>query len=128
MTNRWNNEKEARQDILDSVIAYYHQFKEEKSEYVDGDRVPYAGRVYDEKEMCSLAEATLDFWLTSGRYVERFEKEFAEWLGVKYASLVKPHNINNVYITISTGEYNPSDNIITTGTHKKLTVSASESI
>lgn len=93
---KWNTEEEARKDILQAVTDYYHQFKEDKNVYVEGDRVPYAGRVYDEKEMCSLTEATLDFWLTSGRYVDKFEKEFAEWLNVKYASLVNSGSSANL--------------------------------
>lgn len=93
---KWNTEEEARKDILQAVTDYYHQFKEDKTGYVEGDRVPYAGRVYDEKEMCSLTEATLDFWLTSGRYVDKFEKEFAEWLNVKYTSLVNSGSSANL--------------------------------
>lgn len=93
---KWHTEEEARKDILQAVTDYYHQFKEDKSEYVDGDRVPYAGRVYDEKEMCSLTEAALDFWLTSGRFADKFEKEFAEWLNVKYASLVNSGSSANL--------------------------------
>lgn len=93
---KWNTEEEARKEILQSITDYYHQFKEDKCEYVEGDKVPYAGRVYDEKEMCSLTEATLDFWLTSGRYADKFEREFAEWLNVKYASLVNSGSSANL--------------------------------
>lgn len=93
---KWNNETEAREDILQQVRNYYHQFKEDKIPYVEGQRVAYAGRVYDENEMCSLAEATLDFWLTSGRFVDKFEKEFAKWLGVKYTSLVNSGSSANL--------------------------------
>lgn len=93
---KWNNEEEARQYILQIVADYYHSFKEDKSDYVEGDKVPYAGRVYDEKEMCSLTEAVLDFWLTSGRFVDKFEHEFAKWLGVKYTSLVNSGSSANL--------------------------------
>lgn len=93
---KWNNEGEARQYILQIVADYYHSFKEDKSDYVEGDKVPYAGRVYDEKEMCSLTEAVLDFWLTSGRFVDKFEQEFAKWLGVKYTSLVNSGSSANL--------------------------------
>lgn len=93
---RWNNEEEARKEILAFVADYYHQFKENKNAYADGERVPYAGRVFNEKEMCSLAEATLDFWLTSGRFVDRFEKEFAKFLGVRYASVVNSGSSANL--------------------------------
>lgn len=92
----WNSEQEARNDILQKVIEYYHQFKEGNNEYVEGNRVPYAGRVFDEKEMCSLTETALDFWLTSGRFADKFEKEFANWLGVKYTSLVNSGSSANL--------------------------------
>lgn len=92
----WNSEQEARNDILQKVTEYYHQFKEENNEYVEGNRVPYAGRVFDEKEMCSLTETALDFWLTSGRFADKFEKEFANWLGVKYTSLVNSGSSANL--------------------------------
>lgn len=92
----WNSEQEARNDILQKVTEYYHQFKEENKEYMEGNKVPYAGRVFDEKEMCSLTETALDFWLTSGRFVDKFEKDFANWLGVKYTSLVNSGSSANL--------------------------------
>ena len=61
---------------------YYHDFKEKKADFKPGDRVTYASRVFDEKEMCALTDATLDFWLTTGRFADEFEKEFAKWIGV----------------------------------------------
>lgn len=92
----WNTEAEARKEILRSVEAYYHQFKKVENCYAEGDKVPYAGRVYDEKEMCSLAESMLDFWLTSGRFVDEFEREFAKWLNVKFTSLVNSGSSANL--------------------------------
>ena len=57
-------------------------------EYKKGDRIPYASRVYDENEFVNLIDSSLEFWLTAGRYANKFEKEFAQYLGVKYCSLV----------------------------------------
>ena len=96
MKREWKNEEEARLEITGLVAEYYHAFKEDKREYRQGDRIPYAGRVYDEKEMCRLTEAVLDFWLTSGRFVDEFEREFARWLGVRYASLVNSGSSANL--------------------------------
>lgn len=53
-----------------------------------GDRITYASRVYDSEEMCNLVDSALEFWLTTGRYTEEFEREFAKYLGVKFCSLV----------------------------------------
>ena len=69
-------EAQARQEILAAVAEYYHEFKAKKEPFQPGDRITYAARVFDEKEMCALTEATLDFWLTTGRFADQFEKEF----------------------------------------------------
>ena len=63
----WNSEAEARNEIKEMVARYYHEFKENKKEYTDVERITYAERVFDEKEMCALTDAALDFWLTTGR-------------------------------------------------------------
>lgn len=88
---KWKDEIEAREYIKEIVTEYYHDFKEKaesKENFEPGDRISYASRVYDEKEMCALTDAMLDFWLTTGRFSEQFEKNFADWIGVKYAHLV----------------------------------------
>ncbi|HEC00257.1 MAG TPA: lipopolysaccharide biosynthesis protein RfbH [Sphingomonadales bacterium] len=65
-------------------------------QFSPGDRINYAGRVYDEKEMINLVGSSLDFWLTTGRYAEKFEQEFARFLGVKYCSLVNSGSSANL--------------------------------
>ena len=92
----WKNEEEARREIKDLVTNYYHQFKEKKESFQEGDRISYASRVFDEKEMCALTDATLDFWLTTGRFADQFEKDFAKWIGVKYAHLVNSGSSANL--------------------------------
>lgn len=92
----WKNEDEARKQIKDLVTKYYHEFKEKKDAFQEGDRITYAARVYDEKEMCALTDAMLDFWLTTGRFAEQLEKQFAEWMGVKYAHLVNSGSSANL--------------------------------
>lgn len=93
---QWNSENEAREAIKAMVADYYHQFKEQKEPFKPGDRITYAARVYDEKEMCALTDATLDFWLTTGRFSDAFEKDFAKWLGVRYAHLVNSGSSANL--------------------------------
>lgn len=92
---KWTNEQDARQEIKALVTEYYKQFKV-KEPYREGDRISYAGRVFDEKEMCALTDATLDFWLTTGRFSDEFESEFSKWLGVKFASLVNSGSSANL--------------------------------
>lgn len=93
---KWNSEHEARTEILKLVTDYYHAYKENNKEYHPGDRITYAARVFDEREMCSLVESALDFWLTTGRFADQFEQEFAKWLGVRYASLVNSGSSANL--------------------------------
>lgn len=90
------DESQAREQIRDLVKEYYHTFKDNKKEFEPGDRINYAARVYDEREMCALTDAALDFWLTTGRFAEQFETEFAKWIGVKYAHLVNSGSSANL--------------------------------
>lgn len=92
----WKNESQARERIKSLVAQYYHDFKENKEPFQPGDRLSYASRVFDEKEMCALTDAALDFWLTTGRFAERFERDFARWIGVKYAHLVNSGSSANL--------------------------------
>ena len=96
--SNWNNESEAREQIKALVAEYYNDFKkpEQDKEFTPGDRISYASRVYDEKEMMALTDATLDFWLTTGRFSDQFEKEFANWIGAKYAHLVNSGSSANL--------------------------------
>ena len=92
----WQNETEAREQIKALVSEYYQTFKKDKDTFKPGDRISYASRVFDEKEMCALTDAMLDFWLTTGRFAEQFEKEFAQWIGVKHAQLVNSGSSANL--------------------------------
>lgn len=93
---QWSSELEAREKIKELVTQYYHDFKEKKDSFKPGDRITYASRVFDEAEMCALTDATLDFWLTTGRFSDEFEKNFADWIGVKYAHLVNSGSSANL--------------------------------
>ena len=116
----WSSEAEARKEIKELVKQYYHQFKEKKEVFKPGDRISYASRVFDEKEMQALTDAALDFWLTTGRFSEQFEKEFASWIGVKYAYLVNSGSSANLiaFMALTAPELKerqikPGDEVIT---------------
>ena len=96
--NKYNttvNEREERESILRQVREYCEKYHT-KPEYKEGDRIPYASRVYDSEEMCNLVDSSLEFWLTSGRYTDEFEKKFAEYLGVRSVSLVNSGSSANL--------------------------------
>ncbi len=119
----WKTESEAREQIKDMVAQYYHDFKEgekDKSNFKPGDRISYASRVYDEREMQALTDAMLDFWLTTGRFSDQFESEFADWIGVKYAHLVNSgSSANLIAFSVLTApelgerQIKPGDEVIT---------------
>ena len=89
-------EKALRQKVLDATAEYYRGVHGKKSAFAPGDRISYAGRVYDEEEMSFLVDSALDFWLTAGRYAERFERELAAFLGLEHCSLVNSGSSANL--------------------------------
>src|SRR5215469_6554100 len=88
------SKEQATQNILDSVKEYYKAFMQKS--HRNGDRIPYATRVFDEQELVNLVDSSLEFWLTSGRYTERFEKQLAEYLKVPFCSLVNSGSSANL--------------------------------
>ena len=89
-------EEEARKEILSAVEEYYQTFHAKKKEFREGDRISYASRVYNQEEMCNLVDSALEFWLTSGRYTQQFETELAEYIGVRFCSLVNSGSSANL--------------------------------
>ena len=89
-------EQQAREQILKMVDEYCGKYHNNKKEFTEGDRIPYASRVYDSEEMCNLVDSSLGFWLTSGRYTDQFEKKLGEYLGAKYCALVNSGSSANL--------------------------------
>lgn len=90
------NEQEARNQILEMVEEYCNKYHNQKKEFREGDRIPYASRVYTSEEMVNLVDSSLEFWLTSGRYTKQFETDFAKLLGVRFCSLVNSGSSANL--------------------------------
>lgn len=92
-----NQEENLRRKVLDAVKEYYDETAKGKpSPFKPGDRINYGGRVFDHEEMLLAVDSCLDFWLTAGKYADRFEKEFAAYLGTGYASLVNSGSSANL--------------------------------
>lgn len=115
----WNTKDEAKAHIRDVITDYYNQFMSKK-EYNRGDRIQYAGSVFDQDELCSATDVILDFWLGAGKRADEFEREFAKWVGVKYASLVNSGSSANLIAfaaltapELGERQIKPSDEVIT---------------
>ncbi len=81
---------ELRKEILQKTKEYYQAKFGEKTFIPGKTKVNYAGRVFDEYELVNAVEASLDFWLTEGRFAEQFSEKIADYLGVE-----------NVLLTVS---------------------------
>ena len=96
-----------KERIFELVKEYYktvHCFPED---FVQGKSyIKYGGRFFDEREMTNLIDASLDFWLTAGKWANFFEKRFAKWLGIKYCSLVNSGSSANLlaFMTLTAKE------------------------
>lgn len=93
---KFTNEQDMKNHILGLVKEYCETYHNKQKTFVEGDRIPYASRVYDSEEMVNLVDSALEFWLTSGRYTAEFEKKFAELLNVKFCSLVNSGSSANL--------------------------------
>ncbi len=93
---------ELRKEILQKVSDYYKLVHQPKETFKPGiDKIHYAGRVFDEKEMTILVDSALDFWLTAGRYSQQFESKLASMLGLNYSLLVNSGSSANL-VALST--------------------------
>lgn len=92
----FTNEQDMKKHILELVKEYCETYHNKQKSFVEGDRIPYASRVYDSEEMVNLVDSALEFWLTAGRYTTEFEKRFAELLNVKFCSLVNSGSSANL--------------------------------
>lgn len=91
-----SNHIELRQEIIQKTIEYYHA-KFDNKEFIPGKtRVNYAGRVFNESELVNAVEASLDFWLTEGRFSEEFAEKIADFLGVEHVLLTNSGSSANL--------------------------------
>lgn len=89
-------EAQLRANVLEAVEQYYVNVHKPAKAFKPGDRICYGGRIFDEKEMTALVNSALDFWLTSGRYAELFEKNFGAFLGAKFCVLTNSGSSANL--------------------------------
>ncbi|MBM3156771.1 MAG: aminotransferase class I/II-fold pyridoxal phosphate-dependent enzyme, partial [Chloroflexi bacterium] len=117
---------------ISELVRQYYAAAFPEPAFVSGKSpVPYAGRVFDEEELTHLVEAALDFWLTTGRFAEQFEREFARFSGLDHAILVNSGSSANLLalsclISPKLGERSlkPGDEVITVAAGFPTTVNA----
>jgi CDP-6-deoxy-D-xylo-4-hexulose-3-dehydrase len=85
-----------RAQILAATREFYAAQYEERPFVPGSDAVPVSGRVFDERDLVNLVDSSLDFWLTTGRYAEQFEREFARWFGLRECLLVNSGSSANL--------------------------------
>jgi len=115
-----NKQHRIRKKILQLTADYFSA--KDKSKFIPGETsIPYGGRVYSGKELISLIDASLDFWLTSGRFAKKFEKNLADFLGIKYCLLTNSGSSANLLAVsaltsplLKSRRLKPGDEVITT--------------
>jgi CDP-6-deoxy-D-xylo-4-hexulose-3-dehydrase len=109
-----------RQQIL-ALVQEYYEAEHSQQPFTPGEtEVPVSGRVFDAAEMVNLVDSSLEFWLTTGRYAEQFEREFARWMGVRHAILCNSGSSANLLaLSVLTSpklgerQLQPGDEVIT---------------
>ena len=89
------NSDNIKKEIFELVDKYYES-RLKKKPFEIGDNVPVSGKVFDSKDVKNLIESSLDFWLTSGRFAEEFEKKFAKFFGLRSALLTNSGSSANL--------------------------------
>lgn len=126
-----SQQEQDRAAILAAVAEYFDKYHKPQKDFEPGDRIPYASRVFDSEEGVNLVDSALEFWLTSGRYTDEFEKSLAEYLGVRFCSLVNSGSSANLlaFMTLTSPllkerQILPGDEVITVAAGFPTTVTS----
>lgn len=125
-----NDHKEIRKEIKQKVIEYYKS-RFPQQEFIAGkSRVNYAGRVFNQQELINAVDASLDFWLTEGRFSEEFAEKIGDFLGIEHVLLTNSGSSANLLAfsaltSIKLGEkrLKPGDEVISVAAGFPATVS-----
>lgn len=120
--DRQKKEKKLKRELFKIVEKHYEAFHKPNAAFRPGRTyIPYAGRVYDADEMKTLAESCMDFWLTAGRFANRFEKGLARFLGARFCMLTNSGSSANLLAMsaltsprLGSRRLCPGDEVITT--------------
>ena len=113
----------SQDDLRKTILSLVAEFggATKQLDFVPGETVvPVSGRFYDAEEMTHLVDASLDFWLTMGRYATRFERELARFLGIRFAVLCNSGSSANLLALsaltspkLENRQLKPGDEVIT---------------
>ena len=113
----------SQDDLRKAILSLVAEFggATKQLDFVPGETVvPVSGRFYDAEEMTHLVDASLDFWLTMGRYATRFERELARFLGIRFAVLCNSGSSANLLALsaltspkLENRQLRPGDEVIT---------------
>jgi CDP-4-dehydro-6-deoxyglucose reductase, E1 len=123
-------DKESLRNQIQKLVRQYHAAAFPRQDFVPGKTaIPYAGRVFDEDELLHLVDASLDFWLTTGRFAAQFESDFARLFGLRSAMLVNSGSSANLLALsaltspkLGDRQLKPGDEVITAATGFPTTV------
>jgi CDP-6-deoxy-D-xylo-4-hexulose-3-dehydrase len=115
-----NAPEEEFRNIIKTLVKLYFEIykKDNKKKYI-----PPSGKVLDEKELFNMIDASLDMWLTAGRFNDLFEKEISNFLGVRYALTVNSGSSANLLAITSLTSYKLKDRKLQEG-DEVITVAA----
>ncbi len=88
--------EEIKRDIFALIREYSETEQKTKQPFYPGQRIPYCSRVYDAEERINLVDSALEFWLTASRFCNKFEQEFARFLGVEHVAVVNSGSSANL--------------------------------
>ncbi len=111
------SEAEAHARLLELVGEYcdtYHNQDNDRP-FQEGERIHYAAKVYDRREMTNLVDSALEFWLTMGRYTNEFEAGLAKYIGVPYADVTNSGSSSNLLAFMALTAHQLGDRAIRRG-------------
>lgn len=112
--------EQAKKQVIDAAKAYYRKMKQDT---LPSAEVQVSGKVLDEADLINMIEASLDMWLTAGRFNDTFEKSFAKYLGVKHVLTVNSGSSANLLALAALTSYKLGDKALKKG-DEVITVAA----
>ena len=108
-------------DQIRDLVHLYYDAKFGNSSFVPGESaVPVSGKIFDHEDLQHLVDASLDFWLTTGRFAEQFERAFSQYFGLRHAILTNSGSSANLLAlscltspTLGSRCLTPGDEVIT---------------